>query len=298
MRGKLIGRILGAALLAAATLGASGPPAAGAATTDPYAIFDNARKAWGAGAYPRYAEYVAVVSFHKDAEYQRRTWETTEDIRHGLVSSRAFSREERAHPYTPYGINIAVPFLGNLNKVVPSDPIGHVAFAIDQDYGLAPGERRVVSVSGTSAMDAQRSALPVIGHTGTVMRDYEVTLIETLADGQGRQYHLGLRPLRDPFHHRLRELWIDDKTWLPAEAIVDGIGNRPPLSKVSWRIEYRQNEGATYIARETALAPVDYGGAGMLTDVTIAFDEVALSSRISNIGFGLSFSKDVPLGEP
>lgn len=304
MRAHDAGRIIVASLLAAATLGAAPPAtpappepaAASAGPLDPDAIFDATRKAWGGGAYPRYAEYVAVVSFHNGKKLVRSSWETTEDIRQGTIYSRAFSREELAHPYTPHGINVGFFGLGPVNAVQPADPIGQVAFAIDQDYGLAPGQRRLVSVRDSAIIDAQRSALPVIGRTGTVARDYDVRLIETAVDEHGPEYHLGLVPRRDPERHRLRELWVDGATWLPEEAIVDGIGNRPPLTKVPWRVEYRQTGGATYVARENALAPVDYGKAGVLRDVTIAFDEVTLGSRVRRFGFG--FSTGVPQGEP
>ena len=276
-------------------LGASPEPVPAAGAPDAYAIFDNVRKAWGASAYPRYAEYVAVVSFHNGPRFIRRSWETTEDLRTGYIYSKAFSREEQANPKVPHGVNVVIPFLGNLNKEPVPDPIGQVAFAIDQDYGLSPNPRHFTATNDMSTIDAQRSALPVIGHTGTVLRDYDVRLIETTTDAQGPEYHLALKPLRDPWHHRLRELWVDGTTWAPEEAVVDGISGRPPLSKVRWRVEYRQDQGATYIARETALAPVDYFAVAMLRDVTIAFEEVKLTSHRS---FGFGFSKAIPLSEP
>ncbi len=295
MRANGITRTVVTLLLIVTTIGASPETAPAGSPPNPNAIFDNARRAWGGGAYPRYAEYVAVVEFHDAGKYVRRTWETTEDIRSGVVYSRPFSREEDAHPYTPHGTNIAIPFLTNLSPEHQPDPIGHVAFAIDQDYGLAPGERKLASVSASAAIDAQRSALPVIGRTGTIAHDYAVSLIETTTDAQGTEYHLGLQPLRDPGRHRLRELWVDANTWLPEEAVVDGIGNRGPLNAVPWRVEFRQTDGGTYIARETALAPLQAKHA-LLRDVTVTFGEVKLTSHLAH--FGLSFSKNVPIGEP
>ena len=295
MRANGISRTIVTLLLIVTSIGASPEAASPGSPPDPNAMFDNVRRAWGAGAYPRYAEYVAVVSFRDADRFVRRTWETTEDIRNGVVYSRPFSREEDAHPYTPHGTNISIPFLTNLSPEHQPDPIGHVAFAIDQDYGLAPGERKFASVSASAALDAQRSALTVIGRTGTIARDYAVSLIETAHDAQGTEYHLALQPLRDPVRHRLRELWVDANTWLPEEAVVEGIGNRGPLNAVRWRIEYRQTEGGTYIARETALAPLQATHA-LLHDVTITVGELKLTSHRAH--FGLSFSKNVPIGEP
>jgi hypothetical protein len=295
MRANGASRTIAAFLLLVTALGASPPPAPEAGPPDPNTIFDNVRRAWGAGAYPRYATYVAVVQFHDAGKLVRRTWETTEDIRSGVVYSRAFSREEDAHPYTPHGVNISIPFLDHLSPEHQPDPIGHVAFAIDQDYGLAPGERKFASVSAAAAIDAQRSALQVIGRTATITRDYAVSLIETTTDAQGTEYHLALQPLRDPQRHRLRELWVDANTWLPEEAVVEGIGNRGPLNAVRWRVEYRRTDGGMYVAREVALAPLQAKNA-RLYDTTITFDEVKLTSHLTN--FGLGFSKNVPIGEP
>ena len=73
------------------------------------------------------------------------------------------------------------------------------------------------------------------------------------------------------------------------------IGNRAPLNAVRWRIEYRQTDGGTYIAREIALAPLQATRA-VLHDATITFGEVKLSSHLAH--FWLSFSKNVPIGEP
>ncbi len=248
-------------LLAALTVGAA-PPSPAPVLTDPEAIFGAARKAWGSGAYPRYAQYAVVLTFHNGARHVRRTWDTKEDLRDGTVYSRAFSREELVHPYTPHGVNVVIPFLGNLNKETHPDPVGQVEFAIDQDYGLAPGPRTFTAAKEGRAVGNDGSHLAVIGRTATISRDYAVTLLETLRDERGPEYHLALAPLRDPGRHRLRELWVDGATMLPEEAVVAGIGSRAPLTKVNWRIEFTQVQGGTYIARETALAPVDYGGTG------------------------------------
>jgi hypothetical protein len=286
----------GVALLIGAT-GVS--PLPSPASPDADRIFANVRQAWGAGAYPRYATYTTVVEFHTATKHVRRTWETVEDFRHAIVFSRKFSREELASPPdAPRGINVALPFVGVLNKVEQIDPVGHVAFAVDQDYGISPAERHLSTAVSGSGFSAKRTELPVIGRTGTIARSYDVKLIETLSDERGTEYHLALTPLRDPQHHRLRELWVDATTWTPEEAVVAGIGDRAPLQNVPWRIDYRQFQGGTYIARETALADVDYGGAGVLHWLTISFDEVAPSASPSGWKYQLGSSDDNPIHDP
>ncbi len=251
-----------AAALLSATIGASSPRAASPPLTDPDAIFVAARKAWASGAYPRNAIYAVIVSFQNGSNRVRRTWEATEDLRGRIVNSHSFGREENA----PHGINVVVPFLGDVNRAKPTDPVGEVKLAVDEDYGLAPGDQGF----GAAIND----------------RDYEVRLVETLTDARGPEYHLVLRPLREPEHHRLRELWVDGTTMLPEEAVVVGIGSRPPLTKVSWRVEFTRVQGGTYIARETALEPVDYGRDGLLTDFTVSFEGLALTSGYQSSGLG------------
>jgi hypothetical protein len=221
--------------------------------TDPDAIFVAARKAWASGAFPRYASYAVVVSFRNGSNRVRRTWQTTEDLRERFLDLHSFGPARNA----PHGINVVVPFLGDVNRTRPNDPVGEVKLAADEDYGLAPGD---------AALGA-----------GVNDRDYEVSLVETLTDTQGPEYHLLLRPLHEPEHHRLRELWVDGTTMLPEEAVVAGIGSRPPLTKASWHVEFTQVQGGTYVARETALEPVDYGRGGLLTDFTFSFEDLALT---------------------
>ncbi|MDB5040550.1 MAG: hypothetical protein JWN27_1276 [Candidatus Eremiobacteraeota bacterium] len=259
MRAQVRSWLFAAALLTSAT-GASSPHTASPPLTDPNSIFGAARNAWASGTYPRYAMYAVVVSFQNGSNRVRRTWHTTEDLRERIVDLHALGREQNA----PHGINVVVPFLGEVNRARPNDPVGELKLAADEDYGLAPGDERF----GTAINE----------------RDYEARLVETLTDAQGPEYHLGLRPLRDPEHHRLRELWVDGTTMLPEEAVVVGIGTRPPLTKVSWRVEFTQVQGGSYIARETALEPVDYGRDGLLTDFTVSFEQLTLSSGYQSSG--------------
>ena len=124
-----------------------------------------------------------------------------------------------------------------------------------------------------------RSSLPRIGRTGTIVRTYEVTDLGDVTEDGAALHHLGLRPLRDPQRFRLRELWTDAKTSMPVRAVVAGVGNHDPLDAVTWRVEFAQIDGGLYLARETALAPLDTGG-GRLDDVTISFEDLRVTNRL------------------
>jgi hypothetical protein len=236
-------------------------------------IFEAARHAWDGSAYPRYTTYTVGVSYQKGSHAIARHYATYEDMRRNLVFARDFSPEEEAHPKTPHGANIALgPFV--INPDHPEDPIGPLALGINQDYGISPASRPIKALNDAEQV-ANASELPVIGETTTTVRDYDVRLIgtETAADGAPVD-HLGLTPLHDPKRLKLREMWVDAKTYVVRSVLLSSNFNGSPLSGVAWRVDYRIVDGAPYLDTEKAQAPVTYRGQGTLRDVTIAFTDV------------------------
>jgi hypothetical protein len=312
----VIAAVLGlAALLDTAPATASPSPALSAAD----ALYAAARRARSESAYAHYARYATVVRYRNGAREITREWDTTEDLRRRLVHARSLSRQDAANPHVPHGINargtvsagIARPVApGAMSAPPPSigystifnperadDPIGQLTLAVDQDFGLAIDAARIGAVTDMSEITSSVAVLPRIGRTGAVARTYDVTDLGDVVEDGVALHHLGLRPLRDPYRYRLRELWLDAKTSLPVRAIVAGIGNSRPLDAVSWRVEFAQHEGGTYLARETALAPIDYGKAGMLHDVTITFAELRPTNRLTpeeSLGFSGSVGTTDP----
>ena len=274
-----------------------------AVATDADALFLAARQARSQGGYAHYARYATVVHYRNGARDVTRAWDTTEDLRRRLVHARALSRQDAANPHVPHGINVrgaisigiaaavapgamsGPPPSITLSRVInaerPDDPIGQLTLAVDQDFGLAIDAARIGATMDMSAISAGTTVLPHIGRSGTVARTYDVTDLGDVTEDGVALHHLGLRPLRDPYHNRLRELWLDVKTSLPVRAVVAGIGDRRPLDAVGWRVDFAQLEGGTYVARETALAPIDYGKAGMLYDVTITFAELRPTNHLT-----------------
>jgi hypothetical protein len=259
------------------------------------AIFARAVEAAERATRADYATYDVHVRFLNGTQRVSDTWSTTEDIAHGTVIADVFSQEERRKPTSADGPNVTIGLsiqpaasravgasgddasttmhvnVASLNPDRTGDPIGPVAFAVDQNFGLTP-PRTYVVVHDVSSFAASGSGLAVIGTTATQLDRYRVALI----DEAGGVDHLGLTPLRDPAHNRLRELWVEDATATVREAIVAGIGDRAPLDRVRWDVTFAQDGGATYVADERALAPVDYGRGGRLRDVRITFDQLAL----------------------
>ncbi len=305
--------MIAAALVLAALIESApaAPPSSAPAAATADALYAAARRARSDSAYARYAVYATVVSFRHGNQRVVSTWDTVEDLRRRLVHARAIEREETAHPHVPHGINIGVGGFGpsgrlpdgvmppkgrTVNQEPTDDPIGQVSFAVDQDFGLALNAPPIGATVNMSEVASSVTALPHIGRTGTVARTYDVTDLGDVVENGVALHHLGLRPLRDPHRFRLREMWLDPKTALPVRAIVAGIGNRRPLDAVSWRVDFRQVEGGTYLARETALQPVDVDGK-RLDDVTISFEELRPTNRLTATE-SLGLSAEVGITDP
>jgi hypothetical protein len=236
-------------------------------------IFEAARHVWDGAGYPRYATYTVGVRYQKGSRWITRHYATYEDMRRYLVFARDFSPEEEANPKTPHGANISIgPIV--LNPDHPEDPIGPLALGINQDYGISSAGHTIKALSDADDV-ASASGLPIIGQTATKVRDYDVRLIGTEIASDGTVLdHLALTPLKDPKRFKLRELWVDAKTYVVHSILLASNFNGSPLSGVAWRVDYRLVDGAPYLDTETAQAPVTYRGQGTLRDVTIAFTDV------------------------
>lgn len=301
-----------AALMSAASLGAAPVPASTAGAASPAeTLFAAARAARSQSTYAHYTVYATVLNFRRGSRLVSSTWDTVEDMRRRLVHAHSLSREENAHPHVPHGINLGVGGFGpsgvpppgtlppkgqTLNPEPTDDPIGQLSFAVDQDFGLALNLPAIGASADMSEVSRSVSTLPHIGRTGTIARIYEVTDLGRVDESGTSLRHLGLRPLRDPRRNRLRELWLDPATSLPVRAVVAGVGNRAPLADVNWRVDFVQAQGGTYVARESALGPLDSDG-GRLDDVTITFAEMRPTNRLT-VEESLGLSGDVGTTDP
>jgi hypothetical protein len=239
-----------------------------------------------------YAAYTVVVTVANDARRVVSSWQTTEDIRRGIVLASSFSEEERANPTTPHGANIVahrrilLSAPRNLNPGIdPStslmlnshpvnaertgDVVGPVALAVDQNFGLTrPRAYRVADDERTMAASADE--LTIIGRTGTAAPRYRVALL----DMDGGIAHLGLTPLRDPYRNRLREVWIATETAYVSEAIVEGVGDRAPFDRARWHVSFDRLAGATFITEVHSVGPLTIGGTS--PRISIAFQNLNL----------------------
>ena len=256
------------------------------------AFFTRAVAAINADARAPYATYTVVVTLTREGNKVVTSWPTVEDTTHGVVLPSSFSEEERANPTTPHGFNIvahrrfqlsaprsfsagldpAANLSVNSAPVNPErsgDAVGPVALAADQNYGLTPPRAYRIANDERTAVDAG-AELATIGSTRVLTQRYRVELL----DLTGGVAHLALTPLRDAYHNRLRELWIDADTAYLREAIVQGLGDRPPFDGVRWHVTFERVQGSTYVQQAEAVEPVKIGNARL--GISIAFEKLAL----------------------
>jgi hypothetical protein len=248
--------------------------------TDPQAIFAAARSAWAFTSYPRYANYAVAVHYTNNGTHVVRHYDTLEDLRRDIVFAQTFSREETANPDTPHGTNFGA--LGmTVNADQPDDPIGPLALAVTYDFGISLASRQTqVAQMGSQVTAPQR--LVVIGRAGASARTYNVRLIEMLDDG--KTYHLGLTPIKDPGRNRLREMWVSTQTYITQKILVAENFASKPYTDVAWLVTFKQIDGGPYIAEEEAQGALDFGDAGSLENVTISFEEIHETSNLPAYG--------------
>jgi hypothetical protein len=274
---------------AAALLALSAAPPAGAqanSSLDPDQIFRAARKAWSFTAYPRYTTYTIVTRYRSGTTSVVRHYDAIEDMRREIVFARTFSHEEIADPSIPHGFNLQVGSLNGQGGVTANPPqnadvIGPLALGVNYAFGISLLPQKTNVVSSTHDIEFPPN-LPVIGITGTTTRDYRVRLIELL--DAGKTYHLGLEPARDPSRLRLREMWVDATTFLTRRILVSANFTAAPYTAVPWVIDFTHLGGADYIAKETAEAPLDFGGDVSVPNLTIAFEDLKLLPALPQYG--------------
>jgi hypothetical protein len=298
-----------AALVPLALVHQAPPPAAPAppalaSTGDPDAIFAKAQKALLADAYPRYATYDVVTTF-TNAKHHTDTWATTEDLTHASVWADIFSQQERESPAVPHGVNIGIGVnlpdaqqrtvgangtsqtqtaaVAVVDQTDDSDPVGPVALAVDQNAGLTDPRPYVVVHTGET-FSSRADGFTTIGRTGGEVKRYDVKL----ASIDAGVAHLLLTPLRDPYHNRLRELWIEVATGHVQASIVKGVGSRPPIDQARFKVTYVRRDGGTYIASERTLDTIHFGDGDDVNDLTFTFQIKQLTSTAPKYTFGIS----------
>jgi hypothetical protein len=193
------------------------PQASPAAAPDANEIYDRARAAANAARLPAFLSYDSLATFARKGKVKAERYRVVLRSADGKSYVTPVPDSPRDRLDTRPRVQDAPPYLS------PYNTFG----LIERKAGEQPSpyEARGTPAPGTPAA----SGPPVIGSVTVTARPYEISLlgIETL--GGRTVYHLALRPLRDPVHRRLRELFVATDSYRLERAVIQAYGAAGPL---------------------------------------------------------------------
>lgn len=287
------------ALFAVASL-ATGP-----AQPDPYEIFARARAYWSTQRYPASLQYDVAVSVTENGKRKTERYAESFDAINDVIAVDPVSDYESAHPQKVSGINIGIalgPIPIPLGKPLsPVDWVGVPRLAPNYSFGMAPFVPAPTPTPFNSAAlvdeirrefhdpnpraSAESTATPGLSEIATVVahnRDYQIMLLGTQTIDGHDCYHLALKPERDPGRLRIREAWIDERSYATWQ-LVDAVNfRRGPLTKMPWTIHFADVDGAHYIREEDAAVAVAKDGL-LFSDVAINVEKIRTAPALTGI---------------
>lgn len=263
--------MLCALVLAATTLPAADPNAG-------YEIFGRTRLAWEAQHYPGFLEYDVAVTVTEDGRRKTERYRSAYDAAEDVVHFNSVSDYENAHPYyAPGGFGFTSPFDRIHSTNAAMDFLGIPMLAPNYSFGLGATPRGSAESRPTDAelVEEIRQAFhdpmprnrptptpdpaPALREIAVVearSRAYTISLVGIENASARPAYHLRLQPLQDPERFRLRDLWVDTRSYAPIKLVEALNFVTGPGTVVPWSVTFDQIGGASYIATETALGPM------------------------------------------
>ncbi|MGZ3504356.1 MAG: hypothetical protein ACXVAW_07310 [Vulcanimicrobiaceae bacterium] len=273
-------------ILAAAAIVASVNP-------DPYGIFNQARAVWEQARYPSYMRYNVVVRVDENGTPRISHYHLLYDAVNDYVSFDAVSEEERDHPHVaPPGVNFGINIFGGFLPVSkPEEPVDYLGvpeLAPNYSFGIAkyvPGRphdskdlvqeirREYHDPAPAATAPPPSSDLKVIGNVEAMRRDYVMTYDGIEPVNGHDDYHVSLRATHDPKRFRLRELWVNDKSFMTDKLVSDGNFAEGPGQSVRWNVTFAQVDGAPVIVSESTDATLRLHRRGY-SNISIAFAQM------------------------
>jgi hypothetical protein len=277
--------------------------ASAGATPDPYQIYARARDVWMSQRYPSYVSYTIAVSVNEKGAPKSSHYRVLYNSQQNTVAMNGVSKEEQLDPHVPTGVNMSIDpkrQFQTLFKKAVGDPeqavdfLGVPMLAPNYSFGIAPYVPQIASSQADqtalvqeirrefhdpmSAQKAQELAknqgLKEIASVASTERDYMITYDGIENAGDCTAYHLSMRPARSPNQLRLREIWIDTRTYATCQLVTQGNFASGSVSTVPWLITFTTIRGAQYIASENAEKPIG-AGRHLYETATIVFQNVA-----------------------
>jgi hypothetical protein len=222
-------------------------------------IFAKARLAMYLRTYPRFVAYIIDVQstvygrhYHEGYRAELRTNDRTLVVKQSPIYTTNLAPN-------PYGFS----FFGldregkAKDHIEPPFGVPWMSAVYDFDIAAAPEGRLPGEVP-----NPLETFEPVIGRVSVTGGDYDVSLLGRENDDGFDVYHLALQPLHDPDQNRLREMWVDAKTFDVHKLITFGIFSHGPATSVPWTVTFIQLHGHWFIRQETTTATLR--GAGHL----------------------------------
>jgi hypothetical protein len=254
-------------------------------------IFARARLAMFLRSYPRYVAYIVDIqstAYGKHYHEGYRAMLRPHDNALTVKSSPIYSTNQ---PDNPYGFS----FFGLNREGKPEDhiepPFGYPLMSAIFDFDLARSP-----TARPPGAEPIESPAPVIGQIAVTGGDYNVTLAgNELLDGFD-VYHLTLVPLKDPDQNRIRDLWVDVKTFDVRKLVTMGIFEKGPPTTVPWTVTFIQLQGHWFIRQEVTTATLRtpghlFGGSTEYRGINYTFGAYEYPAFIPDLEF-------IELGNP
>jgi hypothetical protein len=241
---------------------------------DPYAIFAAARTRWETARYPAQLSYtVAVTVVRRGIESEAHYHSYYNSVANG-VTVAGVSDEEVANPYTPHGIDTFLNLFGG--RIPLSSPqhtfdyLGVPVLSPNYSFGISTytphnagaNEAELVAEIRREFCDPPPvdrppldSGLKTIATVEVIRRSYIITLSGITPLNGHKDYDLVLRPIRDPGHYRLRQIWIDTQSFATDKLISQGNFSQGGMTGVPWTVLFQAIDGVQYIASEHTEQP-------------------------------------------
>lgn len=140
------------------------------------------------------------------------------------------------------------------------------------------------------------SGLKTIASVVTAQHDYVMRLEDIEALDGHNDYHLLLKPVRDPQRYRLRQLWINAAGFALDRIATHGNFLIGGVTGVDWTTGFHEIGGAPYIASETTSQPFAIARHAY-DSATVAFESIA-PAKIPLYATVASFAPNPETGMP
>jgi hypothetical protein len=229
-------RVAAIAIGAALQLALAGPARA---ASDPSAgeIFDRALAFARAQNYPPYVSFIVTVRTQAKGRWLVEQFQSRCRARDDRVATDAKPISSTNPPDNPYKFTLKVKGLALHDSPNIDEPFGVPEISPIYDFGL--------------------SKLPP---ATSAERAYDIALLDVETFRSRRTYLLELTPLLDPKVYRLRELWVDAKTFEIVKLMSDGAFRSGQATTVAWIVTYTVNRGRWLIDSESTSAALLLGG--------------------------------------